>query len=558
MLCSRGWEIGHLDFTQAFHSGDLISRELYAELPPEGIDGLDQRQLMKVKKTCYGLTDGPWAWYKHINRVLEEMGYKKSRADPCLYHMFDENHELSGIIALATDDMIHGGQEQHWKNMEELNRRYKMGKFTTGNGRFTGKQIEKKEDGSIVMHQAQYINDKVEIIKIDKKRKRQRYSRCSAEEISALRTSIGALAWVAKETRPDVAGRVALLQQCMPTPLVKDILEANAISEELRKDPELGIKIQPIPLENLRIGVVTDASWGNTGNYKTEENNKDWWQETNTHWVRHHVLPRKFAFHPGATEKGPDLHSISNKRITIIDKNQETIEDDWNVAEGVRLLQEEEWTGRTIFVKSEVENELNKNICERFMQLGKTSSQGGHIVIYYDKNLETEDYPKKVTIASWKSYKLKRCTVNTLSAECQSMLQGIGNVHWHRFLLAETSGTHLHLHQWEQQLAEHPYIAVTDSKSLYDTATKCRNTSSHIDDKRTAIDLTILKDDMNRSNGQVRWVAGTNMLSDSLTKKMSSTFLKKVMKNGQWSLSEKGHQMLFDIHVLVKQNVVPM
>ena len=40
--------------------------------------------------------------------------------------------------------------------------------------------------------------------------------------------------------------------------------------------------------------------------------------------------------------------------------------------------------------------------------------------------------------------------------------------------------------------------------------------------------------------GQVRWIEGTRMISDSLTKKMGSHFLRKVMSTGTWSLSEIG------------------
>ena len=58
---SKGWQPGYADFTQAFHSGDAINRELYAELPREGIPGVEPTQLIKLKKTCYGLTDGPSA-----------------------------------------------------------------------------------------------------------------------------------------------------------------------------------------------------------------------------------------------------------------------------------------------------------------------------------------------------------------------------------------------------------------------------------------------------------------------------------------------------------------
>ena len=47
----EGWEPGYLDFTQAFHSGDEISRLLYAELPPEGLPGVQNRQLLTTEKT---------------------------------------------------------------------------------------------------------------------------------------------------------------------------------------------------------------------------------------------------------------------------------------------------------------------------------------------------------------------------------------------------------------------------------------------------------------------------------------------------------------------------
>ena len=238
MLASHQWMIGHLDFTQAFHSGDQIQRELYCSLPPEGIPGLHPRQLLRLRKTCYGLTDGPYAWYQHLSRVLEGRGYQRSRADPCLFQLFDQDKQkLIGIIALATDDMLHGGEAAYWEHMEWLRSQYKMGKYTTGNGKFTGKTIEQQPSGAILLHQKTYIEEKVNLIPMKRERKRQRYSTCSAIEVNQLRTLLGALAWVAKETRPDVAGRVALLQQSMPLPMIKDIIEANAVAEEAEEGP---------------------------------------------------------------------------------------------------------------------------------------------------------------------------------------------------------------------------------------------------------------------------------------------------------------------------------
>jgi len=454
--------------------------------------------------------------------------------------------------------MIHGGTEEHWKRMNQLQSRYKMGKFAVGGGRFAGKDVVKNDDGSFTLHQKFYIEDKINSVPLTKERSKKRYSKCTPEEITALRGIIGGLSWVAKETRPDIAGRVALLEQCMPEPQIFHIVEANQILKDLKKDPALGIRIQPIPVEHLRVGVVTDASWGNTENERNylEDNEHDYWEESATGWTRYHILPRRLRFHPAAAPGGPDLHEISTSRITCTQENHE--EDDWNQKDSVRALQEEAWTGATYFEKKKVTEEKARPIQERHLQLNRTGSQGGYLVIYYDERMERQTDPKMITIAAWKSYKLKRCTVNTLSAECQSMLQGIGQVHWHRFMLCETMGAEMELNTWEDQLRQVPFIAVTDSRSLYDTITKCRNSSAHIDDKRTAIDLSILKGDLVRTKGQVRWIEGKNMISDSLTKRMSSVFLRGIMSRGLWSLHEKGFESLADLHMLWATKVAAM
>ena len=170
---------------------------------------------------------------------------------------------LSGVIAVATDDLLHGGDEEHQKAMDQIKNKYKLGKFQYGAGKFTGKMFTQQEDFSVVVNQENYMQEKLFEINLEKQREKKRYTFCDEKEITQLRASIGALAWLAKESRPDIAGRVALLQQVFPRPSIKDIIEANSITQEARKHPASGIKIMPIEPENLRIGVATDASRSN-------------------------------------------------------------------------------------------------------------------------------------------------------------------------------------------------------------------------------------------------------------------------------------------------------
>eukprot|EP00435_Cladocopium_sp_Y103_P005667 s2718_g1.t2 len=482
-------------------------------------------------------------------------GYEASRADPCLFYLFTEvegKKKLSGIIAMATDDLLHGGDEEHIKRMEELKTRYKMGKFQFDNGRFCGKNFNTQPDGSVLITQEHFVQEKIAPIKLTAERRKQRYSKCNAEEIAALRGLLGSLSWLAKETRPDIAGRVALLQQTLPVPRVRDIIEANLTAAEAYKHSNSGIRIMPIDIENLRVGVVSDASWGNSqGQKNLETDDPDYWEETPTHWIRHHVATRTTTFHPAATETGPDIHDLLPGRTTTA--NGQTTYDDWTTARGVTTLGHESWVGTTKFEKQPNGQKLSHdNINELFLQLLNTSSQGGSILMYYDKNLEDSQEPQKVSISSWKSTRLKRKTVNTLSAECQSMVYAVGMAHWHRFLLVEALGHNLQQEDWERALSAVPYVAVTDSKSLFDCLNKTVCAYTQADDKRTAIDIAILKDDLGRSGGHPRWIEGSNMLADPLTKKMRGDFLRGAASESgvASSLEPRGQSNKFLVEIL--------
>ena len=536
LLCSRRWKPGYLDFTQAFHSGDEIKREIYASQPTDcPLPGYSARQLLRLKKTCYGLLDGPYAWYQHLKKVLTSLDYVCSAADPCLFYLFDAQGLLHGIISVATDDLLHGGTDLHWQKMQWLNENYKLGKFTSGNGRFVGKEIVCREDGSFLVNQPLYTQ-KLQQIQLEPGRKRQKYAFCNESEISQLRGVLGGLSWLAKETRPDLSGRVAILQQSMPRPYIQDIIEANSLVREAIKYAEVGLTIHPIPLEYLRVGTVTDASWANV-KVDPEIQNTDFWEEREDRWIRHHVQPRRLLFHPASVPGGPNVYELHDRRVTMADG--EEITDTWNDRHGIRNHGQDQWNGQTVFFKKEP-GEPQIRVHEKFLQHDRLASQGGFITFFYDSRMEIEEKGYPISVVGWKSFRIKRCTVNTLSAECQAMIHGVGSLHWLRFLLQETAGKKIHLENWEETIGDTPCIAVTDSKSLYDTMQKCCNTAAHIEDKRTAIDVTVLKRDFQKTQGQVRWIQGTKMISDSLTKKMGSAFLRKVLTEGTWSLTERG------------------
>ena len=551
LMASMGWVPGFADFTQAFHSGDPIDRELYAEQPAEGLPGANRGQLVKLLKTCYGLTDGPYQWFKHIVHFLcVELQYRQSVVDPCLFFL-DSSPDaagkiyVEGVIALATDDLFHGGSERHLAKMEIIRSRYKLGNFTWRSGRFVGKEVTLLEDGSIQLDQQFYTESRVQPITIPRDRKRRKFSVCNPEEVDQLRALIGVLSWLSKETRCDLAGKTALLQQAFPKPLIRDLIAANQLAKEALDHKALGIRVMPISLDRLRAGVVTDASWGNSKEFGTylEQDSNDWWEETPDRWIRHHVSGRRTAFHPAACPDGPDLHDLQAQRLTEITVNGRTsnIHDSWTLSDSLRSLSSQSWTGSTTFYKQKKGEVLDsKEVHAGYEQLNKLYSQGGEIVIFYDQELPESQSLQNVSVASWKSYRLKRQTVNTLSSETQALVRGLGSVHWYRILILEARGLQLSAREWHREVARLPFICITDSKSLYDAVSKYTNPASQCGDKRTSIDISLIKQEVNELNGKIRCVDGRTMIADPLTKEARSDLLRHVMRTGQWSILEEG------------------
>ncbi|CAE7497148.1 RE1 [Symbiodinium sp. CCMP2592] len=489
-------------------------------------------QILKLLKTCYGLTDGPYAWYQHFCRRLCEMGYQTSRSDPCVFFLHgptdkEGGRKLEGVIGLATNDMLHGGDQRHWDNIEKIATEYKLGKNQKGEF---------------------YVKEKAEKINIPRKRKQQRFSRRTAEEVEQLRSQLGVLSWLAKETRCDIAGRVCLLQQCFPEPKVSDLIECNKILDEAIQHCPLGIKVMPIDWKNLRVSVVTDAAWGNSREQIWIENSEeDFWEETDKEWVRHHKAPRRTSFHPGAAQGGPNLHHISAHRRSEMFINQEqagiktkVAEDTWNNDRGIRVLNEDPWCGVTRFRKCSSEEPAVQKIHSSLQQLQNLSSQGGQIILYHDKALAEGGMEAQATLAPWKSFRLKRKTVDTLAAEGQSLQSGIGSIHWHRLLFLEAFYGMMSTERWREESKRIPFLAAVDSKNLYDAANKCTSTTAYISDKRTAIDLAVIKADLLETNGTIRWIDTRAMRADPLTKAHPATYLRYVMSVGKWSIVEEG------------------
>ena len=86
-----------------------IEEEVYIEQPNDFLIHEKESHVCRLKKTMYGLKQGPRAWYARIDGYLMSLGFKKSVVDPNLYYKTLNGKSL--ILVLYVDDLFLIGTE---------------------------------------------------------------------------------------------------------------------------------------------------------------------------------------------------------------------------------------------------------------------------------------------------------------------------------------------------------------------------------------------------------------------------------------------------------------
>ncbi|CAE7240458.1 RE1 [Symbiodinium sp. CCMP2592] len=272
MIASRGWDLEIADVEGAFLQGKPLERSagpIYVEMPNEEVPGAAPGSLVQLIKCVYGLMDAPRQWYDSFMGTMEGLGMRRSKLDPCVLLWFDGD-ELGGICAVHVDDMvIAGNQKFHDTVLNKLREAYPFKRWRIGKGDFLGRYLEQDENKTITCSQKEYA-DKVEIININRDRRKQKDQPLTASELRQLRGVVGAASWLVGSTRSDIAAQTAILQQKLGAPTVQEMIDANKLVARIKDLSKVKIKYRPIPVDQVMFLAVSDASWSNTDDLKTQ------------------------------------------------------------------------------------------------------------------------------------------------------------------------------------------------------------------------------------------------------------------------------------------------
>ena len=114
-------QLGHIDVTSAFTQAKLDDVDIWID-PPKGLSiGKDSYgpRVLKLKQALYGTKQASRLWQDTLANFLQELGFKRSKSDPCLFHFDKRRHPNAKgqiIVGIYVDDLLiaHDGVHYDW------------------------------------------------------------------------------------------------------------------------------------------------------------------------------------------------------------------------------------------------------------------------------------------------------------------------------------------------------------------------------------------------------------------------------------------------------------
>ena len=162
------------------------------------------------------------------------------------------------------------------------------------------------------------------------------------------------------------------------------------------------------------------------------------------------------------------------------------------------------------------------------------TSQGGFGILCYDQDL-CEKGTGRGNLLYWRSGRIHRVVNSRLAAETQSLARGLQELAWSITVYNELSTPDFDLRAWERAARQRRIQAITndgmdeslkkslclvDAKSLFDHLVK--TTVGIADDRRTAIEMQVIRQSMQETNTKIKWIRHEQMIVDCLTKRFGN------------------------------------
>jgi Reverse transcriptase (RNA-dependent DNA polymerase) len=250
-----------IDISHAFINGDL-DEEVYMQ-QPEGFALGSPDQVLRLRKSIYGLKQVSRMWYQKLQSVLVEMGFECVRVDSSIYVYSKGTTRI--ILPVFVDDitLASNSLEAIESVIKELSSHFRL-RDLGPTSFLLGIQITRdRPNHSISLCQHQYILDLLERFSMSDCKPvltpmlpglRLSSSMCpqSPQEVVAMKdtpyvSAVGALLYLATATRPDIAHTVSLLCRFNNNPGMEHWKAVKHLFRYLKGTVDLQLTYSPSP-----------------------------------------------------------------------------------------------------------------------------------------------------------------------------------------------------------------------------------------------------------------------------------------------------------------------
>lgn len=259
-------DIRHLDVTTAFLNGHL-NETVYMQKPVTYETNSGDNKVLKLKRAIYGLKQSSRAWYQRVNDYLINLGFQKSKYEPCLFTKFKGNVKV--IIALFVDDFFVFSNCVMSTNdlIDKLGCKFEIKDLGQIN-QCLGLRVNIKNN-VITVDQEQYVENLLKKfnmshcktadtpMEINLKLEKSQNSCC--DNNYPYRQLLGSLMYLAVLTRPDIAYSVNYLSQFNNSYDEKHWKHAKRVLKYLKGTKNLGLVFSK---DESYIKGYVDADWG--------------------------------------------------------------------------------------------------------------------------------------------------------------------------------------------------------------------------------------------------------------------------------------------------------
>ena len=188
--------------------------------------------------------------------------FRENKIAKALY-IIEEDGDIKAMLITHVDDLCWAIKPGHEEHMTQILKEFVVNddKVQEGEFRFCGKEIKQFSDFSIMVS-CKHATEAIGPIKFTMNG-RTNSSKATESEIGQMRSVVGSLGWIARQSRPDLSYSVSAGQGAVTRATAKDLKDVNDALEQAKEYSESGILFssKAISWTDAIVVTVTDASF---------------------------------------------------------------------------------------------------------------------------------------------------------------------------------------------------------------------------------------------------------------------------------------------------------